>query len=248
MMLSLLLLGCHDYALYAIPEEPTLNLAPQPDTLPDDAGDAYGVWDDVVHGEVEVEDDDEITGEPEGGGGDIPAIEEEVEEPELSECAPGYRGTYFNLPAHHPEVIGAVPGLRPGDVPEAHDWFSAGYFDREQVDASLLFGEAWWPVDGGEPGDPAHYAVRWEGWFELGEAQSVTFFFGTDDDGWVLIDGQVVADQGGVHALEERCYSAALGAGLHRIEIYTADREASASGLWFEWEDPVDVFACDAPT
>jgi fibro-slime domain-containing protein len=230
-----LLGGCHEYALSGVATADTA--APSPAPTPPAAQEA---WDDVVTTLVEQPPAVDIVPEHED-----PGVEADADaSPDLSTCEAGYQATYYNLPATHPDMMGPVEGLQLGIQPAQLDWFSAPYFWEDRVDTDLMFGDDWWPVSAGEPGDPAHFAVHWRGWIEAESARIVTFFLASDDDAWVLIDGAVVADQGGVHVAEERCYSVALDAGVHRIDIYAADRDASASSMWLEWADAVEVMAC----
>ncbi len=46
-----------------------------------------------------------------------------------------------------------------------------------------------------------------------------TFNFGTDDGGYLLIDGDVVANQGGIHAIAFQDYVVNLTAGTHTLEV-----------------------------
>jgi hypothetical protein len=235
----MLLAGCHEYALYGIPPEPDeVSFAPRAEEdLPADDN----AWDDVIHSTVEEDDSTEISA-PDVV---IPDASMDVERPkDLEECVPGYEAEYFALPASHPDIVDAEEGLRPGDHPLSHDWFDARYLSQTQVDPSLMFGEDWWPLDVGGAEDPAPFAVHWRGWVALSEAQLLTMYLGSDDDAWVLIDDVMVADQGGVHLLEDRSYTTALDAGLHRIDIYTAERLGPASAMWHEWEEPITVMAC----
>lgn len=255
-----MLAGCHEYSLYAAFMETDLEFAPQPE-LADDGE----VWDDTVQGEVAddeagidfdpPEDDipDDIFGGDDGEGGDDDVdggsgdVDSAVDDPVFEDCLPGYQAAYFNLPGSHPDVVTAAPGLDPGKRPGVHDWFDAVYAVDSRIDESLTFGADWWPasVNSGEAGDPAHFAVHWRGWFELEAPQTLTFYAASDDDAWAAIDGKIVADQGGIHPMEEHCYSVTLGAGLHRVDIHTADRDDSESGMWFEWEQDLDIRACD---
>lgn len=229
-----LLGGCHEYVLStgATTDTGAPTSATALQSMP-------AAWDDVVTTLLEESVTVDIVHESGPPGVDANAA------PDLSICDAGYQAFYYNLPDTHPDMVALVEGLKPGVQPTKLDWFSAPYFWEDRVDTDLMFGDDWWPVTSGEPGDPAHFAVHWRGWFEFGSARMVTFFLGSDDDAWVLIDGAVVADQGGVHAAEERAYSLSLDAGVHRIDVYTADRDTSASSMWFEWEDVVEVMACD---
>ena len=230
-----LLGGCHEYALSTAVTADTA--APTPAPAPAASPEA---WDDVITTLVEQPPAVDIVPENEA-----PGIEADAgATPDLSACEEGYQASYYNLPASHPDMLDPAQGLQPGIQPAQLDWFSDPYFWEGRVDGDLMFGDSWWPVNAGQPGDPAHFAVHWRGWFETDSSRMVTFYLGADDDAWVMIDGKMVADQGGVHPAEERCYSVTIDAGVHRIDIYTADRDAAESSMWFEWEDAVEVMAC----
>jgi hypothetical protein len=46
-----------------------------------------------------------------------------------------------------------------------------------------------------------------------------TFAFGVDDGGYLLVDGSLVANQGGTHAIDIQNYTVTLSAGLHSLEV-----------------------------
>jgi fibro-slime domain-containing protein len=161
------------------------------------------------------------------------------------DCTTGYVGDYYNLPADHPDVEGPVTGLVPGDVPANHDWWDARYFAFERVDTSLEFGDQWWPVDTGLPGDPQYYAVHWVATLDVAQDGPVLFEMGSDDDGWAVLDGALVADLGGIHAVASTAFTVDMTTGLHSLELWMAERHTTDAGFWFRWVSAdVGFYAC----
>ena len=166
--------------------------------------------------------------------------------PDFDECEDGYRADYFNLPNTHPEVELDIGGLAQGDDPLNHDWWDAAYYVRTEVDTNLEFGSGWWPVDEGLPGDPQYYAVHWFAWLEMANAGAVSFELGSDDDSWAYIDGELVADLGGIHGVEATTFTLNLDAGVHTLDLYMAERHTSNAGFWFRWNNTdLGYYACD---
>ncbi len=170
--------------------------------------------------------------------------DDSADEPDLADCDAGYYADYFNLPADHPEVE-LDEGDRTGDVPANHDWWDPAYFAFRQVDPGLEFGEEWWPVNTGLPGDPQYFAVHWVATLDVVEDVVVAFELGSDDDGWAYIDGTIAGALPGVHAVEATTFVTALTAGRHQLDLYMAERHTSGSGFWFRWNsDAVGIHAC----
>lgn len=155
----------------------------------------------------------------------------------------GYYGKYYNLPEDHPDVEGPITGLVIGDSPYNHDWYDECYHSFDRIDNSLDFGNNFWPLDEGLPGDPLHFAVSWEADFQINESGTFTFELGSDDDSWVFIDDEMVVDLGGIHALIIESHDIFLDAGLHTIKLFFAERHEVQSGFYFKWVSPgMDVF------
>jgi fibro-slime domain-containing protein len=221
----LLLLACSEYGL----EKPSAAGDPAPDdaethhrreTPPDD-----------------THPDDDTGPPPDSGPADTVTLPDD--------CTAGYVGDYYNLPADHPEVEGTVTGLVPGDLPANHDWWDARYFAFERVDPNLEFGDGWWPVDTGLPGDPQYFAVHWVATLEVTQDETVLFEMGSDDDGWAVLDGAMVADLGGIHGVTSTSFTVAMTTGLHSLELWMAERHTSDAGFWFRWVSPdVGFYAC----
>lgn len=184
-------------------------------------------------------DDDASGDDDDGGNPDFDGIP-------WDDCEQGYLGDYYNLPADHPDVEIDVGGVEPGSLPGSHDWWNPAWWVWSQYDPHLEFGTDWWPVDQGLPGDPQYFAVHWSAWIVVHEAAPFTFEMGSDDDSWLVIDGQVEADLGGIHGLAATEYEAVLDEGWYAFDIYFAERHTSESGFYFRFTGgPVTIYPSD---
>ena len=149
--------------------------------------------------------------------------------PDWTDCWAGYLGQYYNLPSNHVDMdieksVGELDTL---------DWWSESYHVWEGWDASLDFGENWWPVDDGLAGDPAYFAVQWTSWLRAHDDVSLEVTFGAATDGWLLVDGDIVFSTLGSNAFAPETIGWALDAGQYPIEIRMAQRGGRESGFRF---------------
>ncbi|MGH9395242.1 MAG: PA14 domain-containing protein [Terriglobia bacterium] len=95
----------------------------------------------------------------------------------------------------------------------------------------------------GQSGDsPLFLTADWKGTFSLNSAQTVTLNLGSDDDSWIFIDGNLVDDDGGIHAINTTpTTTASLAAGTHSLDIFWADRHAVQAGIVFSASIPVSA-------
>lgn len=98
---------------------------------------------------------------------------------------------------------------------------------------SLPYDEHLFP-NGSSDGSDGYTSARLDGTFSLPSAGSITINLGSDDDGWVFVDGKLVVDNGGVHAdLVAPTMTDIIGAGTHTLSVFFADRHTVQSQFTF---------------
>jgi hypothetical protein len=66
-------------------------------------------------------------------------------------------------------------------------------------------------------------------------SESISFTIGSDDMAFAYLDGQIVCDDGGVHASQSvPCTSGIISAGNHTLEVFFVDINNTQSGLSFD--------------
>ena len=84
------------------------------------------------------------------------------------------------------------------------------------------------------------YGLRYDGWIHAPRTGLYVFELGTCDGGRMWIDGDLVADNDGLHGTAVRQYPRALQEGLHRFELryFRGAKKYLAEKVLFRWEGP----------
>ena len=86
------------------------------------------------------------------------------------------------------------------------------------------------------PGTPMsdHFYVRWIGKVRVPRDGKYTFFTESDDGSRLWINGKVLVDNGGLHAMEEKSGEVELKAGEHdiKLELFENDGEVGCKLSW----------------
>ena len=154
------------------------------------------------------------------------------------------QGTTFTVRAASPVLLGDIgPGSRgllgqyyvPGGAVTDFPNFDALTPTRTQIDTQVNF-----PVTNLVFNNFAsdNFAVRWTGVINITAAGLVTFFTTSDDGSRLFIDGQLVVDNGGLHAIQERSGTITLSQGFHFLDLQFFENLGGA-GMILSY-DPVD--------
>jgi len=164
---------------------------------------------------------------------DPPGNEDEFgDPPDWSDCLTGWHGQYVNFAVDDALVNPPLDEI-PAEDPYRLDWWDDIAF--EQFDASLDFGENWWPVDEGLASDPQFFGVHWRAWIRTTSGVDVTLTLGSKDDSWVAVNEEIVAADFGIHAFDPNTYTTYLESGQYPIEVFYAQRKGAASGFQFRF-------------
>ena len=163
-----------------------------------------------------------------------PITEEDYEgqPPNWGACAPGFSAVYFN---HDPTHIDfdIEEEEEPQEDPTQLDWWDSEYRSFERYDASLDFGEFWYPVNDGFQGDPNYFAVRWNAWLRIYDHnQTVSFVLGSTDDFWLQTPDEILFHRAGIHDYDLEVIDVPIARGQYPITILYAHRSGN-SGLSF---------------
>ena len=79
-----------------------------------------------------------------------------------------------------------------------------------------------------------HFYVRWTGRIRIPRDGTITFFTESDDGSRLWIDGKLVVDNGGLHAMEEKSGDIELKAGEHdlKVELFENDGDVGCKLSW----------------
>ncbi|MCK5358341.1 MAG: hypothetical protein KAJ48_08090, partial [Elusimicrobiales bacterium] len=152
-------------------------------------------------------------------------------------ASPGYYGQYYNF-SENDKIIKIKD---PKNGPKATGWYEPKYFSFAQVDPDLNFGCNFFPINTDLPGDPYYFAVHWGATIEVPATGSYNYSISSDDDSWVLIDGQIAVDLGGTRKAKEINGLLSLNAGAHTIDIYYAERKPKGACMSFVLDSRITV-------
>ena len=144
-------------------------------------------------------------------------------------------------------ILGAARGddLKPGLIGE---YYNIGTEAREfpylasnhrpllrRIDAEINWNASQDEFAGSGLAD--HFCVRWTGLLRVPNGGIHTFYANSDDGSSLWIDGELVVDNGGLHALEEKSGRIDLKAGDHEVKIEFFENDDKAVMI-ASWEPP----------
>ncbi|MEJ6392123.1 PA14 domain-containing protein [Gymnodinialimonas sp. 2305UL16-5] len=161
-------------------------------------------------------------------GGDVAvstlAIPFEVNEatitPPMAELSAGFHASYFDVD-HSLRALDDI------------DWDSSPTHEEsvKEINYENSSGAFW------EGGAKDTFGAKLTGQFSVEEGGSYTFFAGADDGVLVLINGEVVVDNDGLHGYRTRQGEIELEPGTYDVEVRYFENYGHA-GLKLEWEGP----------
>lgn len=150
-------------------------------------------------------------------------------------------------------LLGAVPSAISQDQDEMKPGLVAEFFnigkameefptipaerkpDFRRVDRQINFEQTAETFPGTDMTD--HFYVRWTGRIKIPHDGKLTFFTESDDGSRLWIDGKIVVDNGGLHAMEEKSGEVDLKAGNHDLKVELFENDGDV-GCKLSWEAP----------
>ena len=155
------------------------------------------------------------------------------QEPAAEELKPGLIAEFFNIGKAMEEFPIIAPDRKP---------------DLRRIDRKIAFEHTTETFPGTQMSD--HFYVRWTGKVRIPRDGKVTFFTESDDGSRLWIDGKVIVDNGGLHAMEEKSGEVDLKAGDHEIklELFENDGEVGCKLSWETAGTPKEILPDSALT
>lgn len=144
----------------------------------------------------------------------------------LSGCAgtdrqrPGLVGEYFSMN----EIVSDFPVVQPDKIPTLKRVDPAVNFECTKGD---FYGT----------GLIERFYVRWSGVIKTPSSGTYTFYTESDDASRLFIDGKLVVDNYGLHAMQEEEGDVELARGTHRIKVEFIQYDGAA-GCICRWKTP----------
>src|SRR5579862_29823 len=139
---------------------------------------------------------------------------------EQDEMKPGLVAVFFNIG----NAIESSPTIAAERKP-----------DLRRVDRHINYEQTADTFPGTDMAD--HFYVRWIGRIKIPRDGKFTFFTESDDGSRLWIDGRIVVDNGGLHALEEKSGEVELKAGEHDLKVELFENDGDV-GCKLSWEAP----------
>jgi len=144
------------------------------------------------------------------------------------ELKPGLIAEFFNI-GKPMEEFPVIPAERKPDL--------------RRIDRKINFENTTDTFPGTDMSD--HFYVRWTGKVRIPRDGKYTFFTESDDGSRLWIDGKVVVDNGGLHAMEEKSGELELKAGDHdlKMELFENDGEVGCKLSWESASMPKEILS-----
>jgi len=164
--------------------------------------------------------------------------------PDVNNGVDGYAVTGLVQSRLGPDGLPVATGMvAPGsgtiaDVNKAGEllwWTPSAYTTALSLNqnATLPYDQVLFP-NGVNDGSNGYESAHLFGSFVAPSNGSLTLNLGSDDDGFVFVDGVLAVDNGGVHAdVVAPTTVTSLAGGTHRIDVFFADRHVTQSRLTF---------------
>ena len=158
----------------------------------------------------------------------------------------GWYGQYFNYSESHPDMAISNEEWPDNDHGDPlgdwdTDWYDTTYFRYDQIDENLEIGGNFFPFDVAKEednmGHDRNFGVRWQAYVTTNFPGNYTFSVNSDDDTWIYFDGELVADNSGIHGATMKSGTVTVTRSQHTVDIFYADRNAHEAYMTFNFSD-----------